>query len=195
MTIQLELRSSNRGIIPVHLTIVEGTVQSVVDQAPAEGETKKKKPPRHVVLKTSDGLLQFRLSNASIGLRPGHEIRLVYYKADGFLQKLAGFHNLSKKGSYILNQPKDYFSKWLHVRANEQFQVPLFATPLVLGMAVMVFSLSIGMVLIVLGLIVALLFYKKISKKYVLVSGIHYKSFILQLLESFKQCGPADEGD
>ena len=180
--LHLTLKTRNRGDLKVTLHCVEAKVQKI------EAATNKAgKKIRLIHYRTSSGDQQIRLNNPTITIFEGQQIRLVFYQAAGFLQKMAGFHNLDKKGSYLLHQPKDWFTKWLHVRPAMPIVAALVLLPLFLGVVVMYLHLVAGVIALLLAGLGAAGVYFKLSKKFVLVSDVHLKSVLLQLMDGFKQ--------
>ena len=152
------MQTMNRGSIAVSLETTDVIVDNI-----EEGKSTKGKPIRLLIYKHGNKRHQLRLSNMNIGIKSGHGIRIVSYQAKGFLQKVAGFHNLSKKGSYVLSQPQDYFRKWLHVRSAMPFMVVLMAVPIIITAAVLSVHMVVGIIFGLVSALIALLFYFKIQ--------------------------------
>lgn len=181
--LRFEMQTINRGKIEVRLVPIDVVVDKIESAMSTKG-----KPLRLLFYRHAEHVHQLRLHNMHIGIQPGHGIRVVHYQAQGFLQKVAGFHNLSKKGSYVLSQPQDYFRKWLHVRPAMPFLLVLLTVPIIVSVATVSMHVVAGIIVGLISALVALLFYFNISKKYVLVSTVHMKSLSLQLMDGFKSC-------
>ena len=175
------MQTVNRGQILVSLESIDVVVDKIEDAKSTKG-----KPIRLLIYKHNNQTHQLRLNNMSIGIQAGHGVRVVHYQAKGFLQKVAGFHNLSKKGSYVLSQPQDYFRKWLHARPARPLLLVLCAVPIIVTVACIAIHVAAGIIVGLISALVAVLFYFKISKKYILVSAVHMKSLSLQLMDGFK---------
>ncbi len=182
------LLSKNRGPLQIKLSCLEGKVQRI-----EVGTSTSGKNIRMVFIETDKGVQQFKFSHPTINIKEDQEISVIYYETEGFIKKVAGFHNHSKKGSYFLSQPKDYFESWLQVRPIGPVVLYAFVLPILVSAIVMYYAFIVGIILAVLSLIAGIMFYLQSSKKYILVSGVHLKSVLLQLMDAFKEYASFEE--